>query len=197
MSLTLPAADLTSLALRAADRVGTNGWLAAISPDFGDANVASQLVEEIEGLGDAAVAAAPASSPDGLPAELSGRPEPILVLSGMDGWTVSDWRRLDVLRDALPRTHVVMLVLSANAWSHLTSEAPHLASWVSGAWAVDTEGQRLSEEDRAMRLVALREQYGWEDEAVVAMATAGTLPAEPDLAEWLVLLGRGDLVDPR
>ena len=44
------------------------------------------------------------------------------------------------------------------------------------------------------RLEALRSHYGLTDEQVLERAQAKTLDWEPQVAEWLVLLGRGDLI---
>lgn len=49
---------------------------------------------------------------------------------------------------------------------------------------------------RAQRLEALRGWAARSDADVVRAAEQGTLPRDPEYAEWLVLLGRGDLLDP-
>lgn len=56
------------------------------------------------------------------------------------------------------------------------------------------ESHEMSPEDVERRLVAMREHYGFSDEEVVASAIAGTIPPDPDYCEWLVLLGRSDLI---
>jgi len=52
----------------------------------------------------------------------------------------------------------------------------------------------MSPEDVEKRLVAMREHYEFSDEEIVAMATDGSLPPDPDYCEWLVLIGRSDLI---
>jgi hypothetical protein len=42
--------------------------------------------------------------------------------------------------------------------------------------------------------VALRRWSGLEDLEVIRRAEAGTLSPDPEYAEWLTLLGRGDLL---
>ena len=44
------------------------------------------------------------------------------------------------------------------------------------------------------RLESLRQWSGMTDEEVITRAEQGTLPGDPPYAEWLVLLGRGDLL---
>jgi hypothetical protein len=34
------------------------------------------------------------------------------------------------------------------------------------------------------------------DDEVIAAARSGALPRDPEYAEWLVLVGQGDLLDP-
>lgn len=52
----------------------------------------------------------------------------------------------------------------------------------------------MSPADIEKRLVAMREHYELSDEEVVAKALDGTLPPDPNYCEWLVLLGRSDLI---
>ena len=73
--------------------------------------------------------------------------------------------------------------------------APNLASWIGGSvWSIDLASDALDEEERRSRLATLREWSGLSDSEVVQMAQEGNLPAEPEYVEWLVLLGREDLV---
>lgn len=59
----------------------------------------------------------------------------------------------------------------------------------------------LVEEDRFLdevaieaRLVALRNHYGMSDDELLTRVADEELPVEPEHAEWLVLLGRSDLL---
>lgn len=51
----------------------------------------------------------------------------------------------------------------------------------------------LNPEERRQRLEALATHYGMSDEEVIERAESDRLPTDPQLVEWLVLLGRGDL----
>ena len=74
-------------------------------------------------------------------------------------------------------------------------EAPHLASWIGGSiWEADVTSDLLSDEEKAARLKALREWANLGDDEVLRRAQEGTLPNEPEFVEWLVLLGRADLI---
>ena len=72
--------------------------------------------------------------------------------------------------------------------------APNVASWIGGsAWELEGP-QGLAPAERESRLQALRAWARLTDEDVVHLAEAGNLPQEPEYAEWLILLGRGDLL---
>jgi hypothetical protein len=74
----------------------------------------------------------------------------------------------------------------------LAAEAPSLWSWVGPrVWNLDAQVGRL---DVEARLSSLRAGTGLGDAEVIERAEAGTLAPDPVFAEWLVLLGRGDLL---
>jgi hypothetical protein len=88
-------------------------------------------------------------------------------------------------------------VTTPDSFGQLMQAAPNLASWL-GALAFQYEDPSAWEADlRARRLAALRSWAGRSDEDVVRAASQGRLPTDPEYAEWLVLLGRSDLIDPR
>jgi hypothetical protein len=118
-----------------------------------------------------------------------------VLLIGAELFTDKDWMLLDRRRSDLAREGPTVLLTTDSAFDALMQVAPNLASWL-GALV-------FSREDPAERLAALREQRlaslrarsEMTDEEVVGAAQAGTLPRDPEYAEWLVLLGRGDLLD--
>jgi hypothetical protein len=52
----------------------------------------------------------------------------------------------------------------------------------------------MTSTERQERLADLESHFQISGSEVIAQAEAGTLPPEPHFVEWLVLLGRGDLV---
>lgn len=79
--------------------------------------------------------------------------------------------------------------------ARLIRHAPNLASWLGGqllSW--DGAAELLTPAEKEARLAHLREKLGKTDEQVIEMARTGRPLDEPDYAEWLVLLDRGDLV---
>ena len=74
----------------------------------------------------------------------------------------------------------------------LAAEAPNLWSWVGPrVWHIDPLAGQL---DAEARLSSLRQGTGLTDEEVLRRAEAGTLTPDPVFAEWLVLLGKGELL---
>jgi len=75
-------------------------------------------------------------------------------------------------------------------------QRPILASALLEAMEVarPASDYEMSSEDIERRLVAMREHFGSSDEEFVKKWTDESLTGEPDYVEWLVLLGRSDLV---
>jgi hypothetical protein len=92
---------------------------------------------------------------------------------------------------------VVVFVVTEVGFESLMRHAPNLASWLAGeVFAMVQEGDEDATELAAQRLAALRVWSGCSDEEIVAKATTGSLPPDPEYAEWLVLLGHADLLPP-
>jgi len=108
---------------------------------------------------------------------------------------------LDYRRGRLLERARGVIVTSAAGVQMLAAQAPNLWSWVSARiWNMDPTAGRLDVDSHAgrldpeARLVSLREGTGFTDAEVLERAAAGTLASDPVFAEWLVLLGRGDLL---
>jgi hypothetical protein len=183
-------------ALRFMARRGRGDWLAlVVEPGVDVPAAAEELAQEMESVGDAAVERVfGADDAQSLASDLTGKRGPV-VISGLGSWTASEWAHFDHLRSRFTRDERTALVLGRAAFERLMQEAPNFSSWL-GASAVtyQPDSSTLSEEERRRRLEALRAWSGLSDEAVLARAAAGTLPGEPEFAEWLVLLRRGDLL---
>lgn len=127
--------------------------------------------------------------------ELRAAPQDVLVVYEREPAAASLWRSLDGDRSLLPRGRSIVFVLPMPTYERLEREAPNLASWLGAAVSrVDPDAAALTDEEREQLLLRLRTKHRMSDAEVVARAAAGDAPAEPDVALWLVLLGRGDLV---
>ena len=73
--------------------------------------------------------------------------------------------------------------------------APNLASFIGGnVFAIGQDDGLLSEAEIAERLSQYRQHYAMTDKELIEKASKRQLPWEPEFAEWLALLGRGDLI---
>ena len=108
-----------------------------------------------------------------------------------------DWALLDRRRSSLSHRGVLIFVTTHSSFDELMRSAPNLASWLGAqVFAHVSDGAGL-DAARVRRLEALRSLASRSDADVIRAAEQGTLPRDPEYAEWLVLLGRGDLLDPR
>lgn len=105
------------------------------------------------------------------------------------------WSSVDLMRSALERTGPVILWVSANAFAGLSQFAPNIRSFIGPSiFAAGPEGGIMTDQQRNARLEELIGHYGYGNEEIVRKAESKELPPEPHFVEWLVLLGRGDLV---
>jgi hypothetical protein len=184
-------------ALRLMARRGRGDWMVFVVAPSDDARgAAEELAQEMESVGDQPVQRVRGAqdTPD-LVSRLAPTQGPVVV-SALDDWPPSEWARLDRVRSRLAREERTAIVVSAATFERIMQEAPNFSSWLGASVAMyRPHAAELSEEERGRRLSALRTWSGLSDEEVLARAERGTLPAEPEFAEWLVLLDHGDLLE--
>lgn len=119
----------------------------------------------------------------------------VIVLYGFGPLDPEAWRRLDALREGFRETAGLVLLLRPADLETLQEHAPNFSSWLGGrVWRLSDEAHDLSREEVQTRLDALRAAYDLTDADVVTLAGSKKLPPEPEFAEWLILLGQGDLL---
>ena len=118
-----------------------------------------------------------------------------MLLVKAEAYTEADWGLLDRRRSELSRAGVAVFLTTAPSFDVLMRVAPNLASWLGGLVFSHEDSRQRDVERREQRLAALRAWSDETDEEVIRAALEGTLSREPEYAEWLVLLGRGDLLD--
>jgi hypothetical protein len=118
-----------------------------------------------------------------------------LVVHGLDGYSAESFRHLDGLRSVLHRLDPVVLVLTRKATEQINRYAPNLASWIYRYWTLDKTAGILTNEEKEARLDVLRGKFDMTDLQVISASEAGTLRNDPEFAEWLVLLDRGELLE--
>lgn len=122
--------------------------------------------------------------------------ENYLLLRDFESWIQEDWRELDYLRTWLDKNKLGgLLILSLKSARAMSTHAPNFMSWLgSGIFRLALGEELLTPEEHEGRLSTLREWSGRADSEVIAFAEAHQLPPDPEYGEWLVLLGREDLI---
>jgi hypothetical protein len=119
----------------------------------------------------------------------------IAVITGFDKWTPEHWKRLDINRSGFEREGPLILWLSEKAANQLCAFAPNIRSFVgSSIYQLTSDVSPMSAQEKTHRLAALRERYRMTDEEVIRQAEEKLLPSSSNFAEWLILLGRADLI---
>ena len=197
MSVELARISLTEFALRAVTSGGARHWLILVAEERTLSDLALRLRPEMESFAGGPVEIIPGAEDAAHLALLIGNvtPDAGIIICGVEQLDEAEWRHLDLLRSRLVRREAVALLVSESSMGKLSRAAPNLASWIGGSvWSIDLASDALDEEERGARLATLREWSGLSDSEVVQRAQDGNLPAEPEYVEWLVLLGREDLV---
>jgi len=118
-----------------------------------------------------------------------------VILDGFDPWTAHDWHEADYLRSRLTRTGPQVWLLRSDGVDDLVRHAPNLASFIGGnVFAISQDAGLLSENEIEERLSHYRTHFAMTDQALLERVTKHEIEWEPELAEWLALLGRGDLI---
>jgi hypothetical protein len=189
------AIGVGELALRAANRRGA--WIVLLISDAKSVTTAAEeLMAELEVMSEEPpVHVRDPGSPGAMAQAFAENPAGVLLVSGIDRFTGEDWAHVDLLRSQYQREPSVVLLMTMASMVLLMQHAPNLASWIGGtAWSWDRDAERLTQAQREQRLAALREWAGYDDEELVRRAERGELPSDPEYAEWLVLIRRGELI---
>lgn len=188
---------LDELAFRVIESPEPNAWVVAVADQ---PSVASSLWAEIERLRspeETPPVVVTVDSARALFEAVHAHPRGTMLVLGAAVFSVDDWRSLDANRTRLMRNNTTVLILDEASAGRLENFAPNLASWIGGrVWrlAEDAAAPVLAPGEIDQRLAALRAWAGRGDAEVIKLAEAGQLPRDPEYAEWLTLLGRGDLL---
>jgi hypothetical protein len=176
---------------------GETGWLAVLSPTADSTAALDQLQTELQAIlqKPARVIQLEPSTFDELRKALHQPDDDAVILTGGTGLTPEKWRSLDLMRSALERKGPVILWLASDDIANLANFAPNIRSLIGGSiFIAGPDGGVMTEMERQERLKELSEHFGFSGDEAVRKAEARELPHEPEFVEWLVLLGRGDLV---
>lgn len=117
----------------------------------------------------------------------------VVVVVGLERMDAAALAALDLRRNRMVGGASVVLVMPEGFVPAVRRYMPNTWSLIGPrGWWVESTGSALDVDER---LASLRERYGLTDDQLVAEAERGELPLDPPMVEWLVLLGRGDLLD--
>lgn len=187
--------SLEAFALALAPQTGEAAYLAYLVEEAQAERTLTELVDELDLLDIRALAKSRVSANELVDA--SKRDASTLLVADASAFSRSDWETLDRRRSELQRHEPLVFVTTPTSFDELARHAPHLASWLGSdvyARPSDVERAQTAKQDAEARLAALRSLTGKSDVDVLQLAEKGTLPRDPEYAEWLVLLGRGDLL---
>lgn len=120
---------------------------------------------------------------------------PVIIVTGFQGWNDAAFAALDINRSRLETGTSLIFRMDQTTAARFLDRAPNLRSSIgTGVFVYAPDPAVMTDAQVADRLSQLREQWGMADDEVVTRAKDGTLQADPEFAEWLVLLGRGELV---
>lgn len=129
-----------------------------------------------------------------LPQRLRAINEPLVVLV-TTGAGEALGRKLESARSILPTGKQIVVLITREGAEAVQAVAPHFASFIEFIEDYsEDEVPVLTNEEVSERLTSLQQQFSYSNEEVIRLAGAGKLPLDPEFGEWLVLLGRGDLV---
>lgn len=176
---------------------GETGWLAVLTVAGDPSALLDELRTELRSIlqKPARVVHLEPSTFEELREALHQPDDDAVILSSGMGLTPEKWRSLDIMRSALERKGPVILWLSPGDVANLTEHAPNIHSFIGGSiFLTGPDGGIMTEAERQERLNELSQHFGFSGDEAVRKAEAGELPHEPEFVEWLVLLGRGDLL---
>jgi hypothetical protein len=122
--------------------------------------------------------------------------ESYILLWQFDIWQPEQWQQFDYARSRFSHDNGGIILLTPNSAAQLQTYAPNFASWIgSRVYDLQLGLEILTEAESQQRLKALQQFTGKTDAEVIRLAETGQLPTDPEYGEWLVLLGRGDLLE--
>lgn len=123
-----------------------------------------------------------------------GREGRHLVVAGLDGLGVSEWKKLDRCRSNLVGRVPWTMIVSGRCVEVFARSAPHVCSMMGALLEVHPENASLSAAERGAMIASLEAWSGMSSAELLRLAAAGKRPGGADYVAWLVLLERGDLL---
>jgi hypothetical protein len=151
------------------------------------------LGEDQDGKGSAHVVDAAASSSEVLATLGRYSEDDVVLLTGIERFLADELERFDLLRNKALYGPRVLIATPQGGADRLSTHSPNLWSWLGAhCMQYDASEGRMDVEER---LQSLRDHFQLSDLQVIELAArGGELPDDVAFTEWLILLGRGDLL---
>ena len=119
----------------------------------------------------------------------------VMLIDGLGSWTDAQFGSLDVNRSRLDTGGFLLFRVDLKTAGRFLDSAPNIRSFIgTNIFQIAPDPSLMNPEEIAERLDQLRTYYRLSDTQVIERAANGALPADPEFVEWLVLLGRSELV---
>lgn len=118
-----------------------------------------------------------------------------IVATDFSHYGDADWRHIDLLRSRFDRAEPLLLLMRPAEAGGLHTFAPNFSSWIgTGVFDFEPESPVQGMADRESRLAALQQRYEVTSDEMLRRVQGGQLPRDPEISEWLILIGRPDLI---
>lgn len=120
-----------------------------------------------------------------------------IILWQLETWETRDWKSFDAFRSNLDKGDIGGLILLTEESTHIfLRTAPNWSSWLGAkVFYFEKDAEILNDDEVNLRLNALQEWANKSNDEVIKLAENQRLPHDPEYAEWLILLNRGDLLE--
>ncbi len=174
-----------------------NIWSALVVSNLGYGELVEELSETLELFTECKVGIL--SGLDGaskLVNKIQEATEDYLIIWELENWDNQNWRKFDLMRSSFFRERGVVLVISEKSVQIMFASATNIVNWLGArVYAVEKSGEKLTNNERQTKLLALSEWSGFSNTQIIEMAESHKLPSDPEYGEWLLLLGREDLIE--
>jgi hypothetical protein len=135
-------------------------------------------------------------SPEGLVQQLgSEQSRAVVLVYGLESWTDEQFRSLDINRSRLEMGQFLILKIDSENAGRFLSSAPNLRSYfASNIFVAEPDASNITAEAIQGRLSQLRSFYRMTDDELISKLSQQELTLDPEIIEWLVLIGRTDLI---
>ncbi len=118
-----------------------------------------------------------------------------VLVHGFDTWSDDQFASLDINRSRMETGAFLLFSVDSKTAGRFLDRAPNIRSYIgSNIFVLAPDTSLMGPSEIAERLDQLRAHYRLSDAEVIEQAANGALPPEPHFVEWLVLVGRSELV---